>query len=91
MPDNQIKPHVVVHYTREPREDAQFARGLAERIRRVGFEVTRTNEGSSETILAVNNERLDDDPELLRLWVHPVLSGKTFTKSSLAPPRGFCP
>ena len=36
------------------------------------METTRTNEvtGASEPILAVNNDRIDDDPELLRQWVH---------------------
>jgi hypothetical protein len=40
----------------------------------LGFlmETTRTNEatGAVEPILAVNNDRIDDDPELLRQWVH---------------------
>jgi tetratricopeptide (TPR) repeat protein len=40
----------------------------------LGFlmEVTRTNDttGAVETVLAVNNERIDDDPELLRQWIH---------------------
>jgi hypothetical protein len=45
MPDNQMKLPVVVHYSREPREDAQFATALADRLRRAGFEVRLNGAG----------------------------------------------
>ncbi len=34
------------------------------------METTRTRDGASETILAVNNDHIDDDPELFRQWTH---------------------
>ena len=51
----------------------------------LGFlmETIRTNEGSSETILAVNNDRIEDDPDLLRQWIHHRRAELTFTHWAL--------
>ena len=46
--------------------------------------------GASETILAVNNDRIDDDPELLRQWVHHRRAELTFGHWALGlDPRRF--
>ena len=39
MPDNLIKPQVFVSYSREPRENFEFVRWLAGRLRDAGFDV----------------------------------------------------
>src|SRR3954454_18035665 len=47
MSDKVVKPLVFLSYGRESREDAEFARGLAGRLRRVGFEVWLDEEHES--------------------------------------------
>jgi hypothetical protein len=48
---------------------------------------TRTNDatGAVETILAVNNDRIADDPELLRQWIHHRRAELTFGHWALGP------
>ncbi len=46
--------------------------------------------GASETILAVNNDRIEDDPDLLRQWIHHRRAELTFAHWALGlDPRRF--
>lgn len=65
------KPHRL--FAQQARLPAEGPAASASR-QGLGFllETTRTNEvtGAVEPILAVNSDRIEDDPELLRQWVH---------------------
>ena len=52
--------------------------------------MTRTHEGATDTILAINQDRVDDDPDLLRQWIHHRRAELTFTHWALGlEPRRF--
>jgi tetratricopeptide (TPR) repeat protein len=85
------KPHRL--FAQQARLPAEGSAASASR-QNLGFlmETTRANEatGASETILAVNNDRIDDDPELLRQWVHHRRAELTFGHWALGlDPRRF--
>ena len=59
MPDDLNKPRVLVSYSPQPRENARFAGGLAEGLRRVGFEVSlyEVQKGTEPVAEVVTGER----------------------------------